>query len=187
MIDTNDFKNGLSFMLDGNIFTIVEFQHHKPGKGAAYMRSKLRNVRTGAIIDRTFRAGERFDQAILDRRKMQLLYVAGDEMVFMDNESYDQVSVPRARVGDQAKYLKEGMEAEVLSHDDEVLGVEIPLFLALEVTQTDPGLKGDTASGGSKPATVEGGAVVQVPLFINIGDKIRVDTRTDSYIERAKG
>ncbi|MGC8833735.1 MAG: elongation factor P [Armatimonadota bacterium] len=186
MIDTSDFRNGLSIVVDGQVFTIVEWQHVKPGKGGAFVRTKLKNVRTGAVIDRTFRAGEKFEQAILDRRKMQYLYSTGDEYIFMDTEDYEQISIPKSLVGDQAKYLKEGLEVEVLTHEGTVLGIELPFFLDLTVVDTDPGLRGDTASGGSKPATLETGAVVQVPLFINIGDVIKVDTRTDTYLERVK-
>jgi len=187
LIDTSDFRNGLSIILDGTIYTIVEWQHVKPGKGGAFVRTKLKNVRNGAVIDKTFRAGEKMEQAVLDRRKMQYLYNTGDEYVFMDNEDYEQISLPKSELGEQTtKYLKEGMEVEALTHNGMVLGIELPFFMTLEVVETDPGLRGDTASGGSKPATLETGAVVQVPLFISVGDKIKVDTRTDTYLERAK-
>jgi elongation factor P len=185
-IDTSDFKNGISIILDGQLFTVAEFQHVKPGKGPAFVRTKLKNVRTGSTVDKTFRAGEKMEQAVLNRRTMQYLYSTGDAYVFMDQEDYDQIEIPASRLGDQSKYLKENMEVQVLTHDAEVLGVDLPITMELEVTETDPGLRGDTASGGSKPAKVETGAVINVPLFINIGDKIKVDTRSDSYLERVK-
>ncbi|MFN3649677.1 MAG: elongation factor P [Armatimonadota bacterium] len=185
-MDTSDFRNGLSIILDNEIFQIVEFQHVKPGKGGAFVRTRLKNLRTGNTLEKTFRAGEKMDQAVLDRRKMSFLYSQDDEYVFMDLESFDQVPVPAAAIGPQVKYLKDNTEVEVCSHNDKVLTVELPFFMELEVTETDPGLKGDTASGGSKPATLETGAVVQVPLFVNVGDRIKVDTRTDTYLERAR-
>jgi elongation factor P len=186
LIDTSNFRNGLSIIQDGEIFLIVEFQHVKPGKGGAFVRTKLRNLRTNATFEKTFRAGEKMDQAILDRRKLSYLYNQGEEYVFMDMESYDQITVSAAAIGPGVKYLKDNTEVEVLSHNDRILGVELPMSMELEVTQTDPGLRGDTASGGSKPATLETGAVVNVPLFINIGDRIKVDTRTDTYLERVR-
>jgi elongation factor P len=186
LIDTSDFKNGMGIMVDGQIFQIVEFQHVKPGKGGAFVRTRLKNLRTGAVLEKTFRAGERMEQAILDRRPMNYLYNQGDEFFFMEMESFEQISVPRSLLGDSVKYLKEETEVQVLRHNDNVIGVDIPMFMELKVVEADPGLRGDTASGGSKPAHLETGAVVQVPLFINVGDKIRVDTRTDSYLERAK-
>jgi len=185
-MDTSDFKNGISIQLDGQLFTIVEFQHVKPGKGGAFVRTRLKNARTGAVLEKTFRAGEKMEQAFLNRRPMNYLYNQGDEYFFMDMETYDQVSVPRSLIGDAAKYLKEDTEVQVVRHNDEVIGVEIPFFMELEVVEADPGLRGDTASGGSKPARLETGAVVQVPLFIGVGERIRVDTRTDTYLERAK-
>jgi elongation factor P len=186
VIDTSDFKNGLSIQLDGNIFTIVEFQHVKPGKGGAFVRTRLKNARSGAVLEKTFRAGEKFDQAILDRRPMNYLYNQDDDFFFMDMQSFDQIAVPRALIGDGVKYLKEETEVQVMRHDHEVIGVELPFFMELEVVEADPGLRGDTASGGSKPAVLETGAVVQVPLFIGVGERIRVDTRSDTYLERAK-
>ena len=186
MIDTSDFRNGLSIIFDNEIYQIVEFQHVKPGKGGAFMRTRLKNLRTNSTLERTFRAGEKFDQAILDRKKLNFLYNQGGEYVFMDMESYDQITVPVTAIGTAVKYLKDGTEVEVVFHDEKVLGVDLPMSMEFEVTETDPGLRGDTASGGSKPATVETGAVVNVPLFINIGDRIKVDTRTDAYLERAK-
>ncbi len=185
-IDTADFKNGLSFLLDGEIFTIVWFQHHKPGKGGAVMRSKLKNLRTGGVIDKTFNAGEKFEQAILDRHPMQYLYNQDGEYVLMNPETFDQVSISAADFGDTLKYLKDGMEVQVIEHDEKILGAEVATFVELEVVQTDPAFKGDTASGGGKPATLETGAVINVPFFVNVGDKVKVDTRTDSYLERVK-
>ena len=186
MIDTSDFRNGLSIILDNEIYQIVEFQHVKPGKGGAFVRTRLRNLRTGSTLERTFRAGEKMEQAILDRSKMNFLYSQGDEYVFMDMETYDQVTIPAAAIGPSVKYLRDNTEVEVCRHNDRIMGVDLPFFMEFEVTDTDPGLRGDTASGGSKPATLETGAVVNVPLFINVGDKIRVDTRTDAYLERVK-
>ena len=173
-------------MYEGDIFTIVEFQHVKPGKGGAFVRSKLKNLRTGATIDKTWRAGEKMDQAILDRSTMQYLYNQDGEYFLMDMETYEQIGVPQAKIGAQAKYLKENTDVQVVQHRGEIVGVEPPDFAILEVIETAPGVRGDTASGGSKPATVEGGAVVNVPFFVNVGDKIRIDTRSDQYLERVK-
>ncbi len=186
MIDTSDFRNGLHIIQDNDIFTIVEFQHVKPGKGGAFVRTKLKNLRTGATVDKTFRAGERMEQAIVEKKPMQYLYDQGGEYVLMDMETFDQVTVPGSLIGDQVKYLKENSEVSAVSHDGAIIGVDMPFFVELEVTETDPGVRGDTASGGSKPATLETGAVVQVPFFINIGDKIKVDIRSDSYLERVR-
>ncbi len=186
LIDTSDFRNGLSIIQDGQIYQIVEFQHVKPGKGGAFVRTRLKNLHSGGVLEKTFRAGERMDQAILDRKPVTFLYKQEDEYVFMDMETFDQIPVQTALLGDRVKYLKENTEAEAVLHNERVIGLEIPFFLELEVAQTDPGLRGDTASGGSKPATLETGAVVQVPLFINIGDRIKVDTRTDAYLERVR-
>ncbi|MBC7808701.1 MAG: elongation factor P [Akkermansiaceae bacterium] len=185
-MDTSDFRNGLSLIYEGNIFTIVEFQHVKPGKGGAFVRSKLKNLKTGATIDKTWRAGERMDQAVLERRPMQYLYSLEDEAHLMDSETFEQISIPVTQVGQQAKYLKENTEIQVILHKEDIVGVNLPDFAELEVIETDPGVRGDTATGGTKPATLEGGAVVMVPLFINIGEKLRVDTRTDTYLERVK-
>jgi len=187
LMDTSDFRNGISILLDNEIYTIVEFQHVKPGKGPAFVRTTLKNVRTGATIDRRFRAGERMEQAVLERKTMQYSYKQGSEYFLMDPESYEMVPVDESIIGPQVKYLKEGEEVSVLMHEGTIIGVELPFTVTLEVVETDPGLRGDTASGGSKPATLETGAVVNVPFFVQIGDKIRVDTRTDEYLERAKG
>jgi elongation factor P len=185
-MDTSDFRNGLSIMQDNDIYTIVEFQHVKPGKGGAFVRTKLRNARTGAVIDKTFRAGEKMDQARIERKPMQYLYNQGEEYFLMDTQTYDQVSVAQEAIGNPVKYLKDGTDVMVVDHDGEILGVEVPFFVELEVTETEPGVRGDTASGGSKPATLETGATIQVPFFIDVGDRVKVDTRTDTYLERAK-
>jgi elongation factor P len=186
LIDTSDFRNGISIILDGEIYSIVEFQHVKPGKGGAFVRTKLKNLRAGSTLEKTFRAGEKMEQAILDRKKLTYQYNQGDEYFFMDMESFDQIPVSAAAIGPGVKYLKDNTEVEVTTHNDRILGVELPMTMEFEVTETDPGLRGDTASGGSKPATLETGAVVNVPLFVNIGDRIKVDTRSDNYLERAK-
>jgi elongation factor P len=185
-ISTADFKTGLTIELDGQVYQIVEFQHVKPGKGGAFVRSKLRQLETGNVLERTFRAGEKMEQALVERKKMEYLYGSGDEYVFMDMQTYDQVSLPSPAVGDAARFLQDNLEVTVVTHRERVLGIELPTVIEAMVTQTDPGLRGDTATGGSKPATIETGAVVQVPLFVNEGDRIRVDTRTGNYIERAK-
>lgn len=184
MISTNQFKTGMAIDIEGTLFFIVDFQHVKPGKGGAFVRTKLKNVKTGAVIDRTFRAGEKFEQAILDHRQMQFLYVESDNFHFMDNESYEQLTLTKEQLGDVMNYTKEGASVDMLMFEGRPIGVESETFVELEVVQTDPGLKGDTASGGTKPATLETGAVVQVPLFLQIGDKIKIDTRTNTYITR---
>ncbi len=184
MISTNQFKNGMAIKLDGTLFFIVDFQHVKPGKGGAFVRTKLKNVKTGAVIDRTFRAGEKFEQAILDKRQMQFLYSDGDSYNFMDNETYNQITLSKEQLGDVMKYVKENDNIAILLYEDQPINVEPEIFVELKVTETDPGLKGDTSSGGNKPATLETGAVVHVPLFIQIGDVIKVDTRTNTYITR---
>ncbi len=182
-ISTADFRNGLTIEVDNQLFQITYFQHVKPGKGGAFVKTKLRNLRTGAVIEKTFRAGERMEQAIIEKRKMQFLYRSGDEYTFMDTETFDQMSLPADRV-EGAEYLKPDMEVAVITHNGDLLGVELPNTVDLAVTQTDPGLRGDTATGGNKPATLESGAVVNVPLFVNEGDVIRVDTRTGQYVQR---
>ena len=185
-VDTSDFKNGLSIIFNSDIWTIVWFQHHKPGKGGAVMRTKLKNLKSGGLIERTFNAGEKFEQAILDRYPMQYLYQADDEYILMHPVTFDQVGVKAVTFGETIKYLKDGMEINVIEHDGKILGAEVPFFVELAIADTDPGVKGDTASGGSKPATLETGAVINVPFFVNIGDKVKVDTRTHSYLERVK-
>lgn len=173
--------------LDGEVYTIIEFQHVKPGKGGAFVRTRVRKVKTGATLEKTFRSGERVEPAFVEKIKMQFLYRQGDELVLMDLDSYEQTPVKESDIGSQAKYLKEDMEITTLVAGGETLGYEVPNFVELEVTQTDPGYRGDTVSGGStKPATLETGAVVQVPFHINEGDIVKVDTRSDTYLERVK-
>ncbi|MBM7693266.1 elongation factor P [Peribacillus deserti] len=184
MISVNDFRTGLTIEVDGGIWTVIEFQHVKPGKGAAFVRSKLRNLRTGAIQEKTFRAGEKVSKAHIENRKMQYLYASGDSHVFMDNESYEQIELPANQIERELKFLKENMEVYIMTFQSETLGVELPNTVTLEVTDTEPGIKGDTASGGTKPATVETGLVVQVPFFVNIGDKLIINTTDGSYVSR---
>lgn len=184
MISTNDFRTGLTIEVEGEIYTVVEFQHVKPGKGSAFVRSKLKNLRTGAVIERTFRAGEKVPRAHLERKEMQYLYREGDSFVFMDNETYEQVSLTSEQLGDNVKYLKENMNIYLLTHEGNLIGVELPNFVELEVVAADPGVRGDTATGGTKSATLETGLTIQVPLFVEVGDVVRVDTRTGEYLER---
>ena len=186
MIDTSDFRNGLSILLDNDIFTIVEFQHVKPGKGGAFVRTKLKNIKTGGVIDKTFRAGEKMEQAILERKPMQYIYQQDGDYYLMDLESFEQIPVARELIGNPVKYLKENEQVMVMTYEGNIIGVELPFMVELIVEETDPGVRGDTASGGSKPAKLDTGAVIQVPFFINVGDKIKVDTRTDAYLERSK-
>jgi elongation factor P len=183
-ISTNDFKNGMTLELDNGLFTVVEFQHVKPGKGGAFVRTKIKNARTGAVLDRTFNAGVKVEQAIVEKRDFQFLYKSGDEYIFMDTGSYDQMSVDPVRLGDAANYLIEQATALLTMYQGEIINVEIPASVELTVTETEPGIKGDRVSGAMKPATLETGKALQVPLFINIGDKVRVDTRTGDYITR---
>jgi elongation factor P len=184
LISTNDFHTGVTIELDGDIYTIVDFQHVKPGKGSAFVRSKLKNIRTGSVTEKTFRAGEKVTRAHLERKTMQFLYGSGSDYFFMDTESYEQVSLDEKQLDNAVKFLIENMEIDVIEFKGEVVGVEVPMFVELKVAETDPGFKGDTASGGSKPAKLETGLMVQVPFFINEGDRIRVDTRTGGYMER---
>jgi len=184
-VSTNDLKNGMALDLAEGLFLVVEFQHVKPGKGGAFVRTKLKNVRTGAVLDRTYRADEKLEQAIIDKREMQYLYREGDHFVFMDNTTYDQLHIPGATLGDAVKYLKEGDTAVLQMYRDEVVGTDLPAAVELTVSQTEPGLQGDRSSAGRKPATVETGLVVQVPLFVNTGDRIKVDTRSGEYLTRA--
>ena len=184
MISTNDFKNGMTIEYDGQIFTILEFQHVKPGKGAAFVRSKLKNFKTGTITEKTFRAGEKVKKAHLDRKQMQFLYNADDDYIFMDMEDFDQMTINKEQLGEGVKFLKENAVINVLFHEGENIGVEFPTFVELTISETEPGVKGDTVSGSTKPAKLETGATVHVPLFINEGDIIKVDTRTGDYIER---
>ena len=178
MISTNDFRTGLTIELDGQVWSVVEFMHVKPGKGSAFVRSKLKNLETGATIERTFRAGEKVPKAHLDHRKMQYLYTDGESFYFMDEETFEQMALSKEQLGDGTKYLKENMLIEVLLHKNRTIGVDMPNFVELVVVESEPGIKGDTATGGTKAAVLETGAVVNVPLFVNEGDIIRVDTRT---------
>jgi len=184
-IATADFKNGMTIDLDEGLFNIVEFQHVKPGKGGAFVRTTLKNSRTGAVVERTFRAGERMERAIIDKREMQLLYRDGGDYVFMDNESYEQMHVPAATLGDSANYLVDASTAMLQMYGDEIIGVELPASVVLNIAETEPGVQGDRVSGAKKPATLETGLVVAVPLFINPGEAIKVDTRTGDYLTRA--
>ena len=184
MISTNDFHTGLTIELDGDIYSVVEFQHVKPGKGSAFVRSKLKNLRTGSTTERTFRAGEKVHRAHLERKEREYLYSSDGDYYLMDLESYEQMALSAEQMGDAVKYLKENEKLNVVMYQDKVIGVELPNTVELKVTATEPGVKGDTAAGGSKPATLETGLVVQVPFFINTGDIIRVDTRSGQYLER---
>ena len=184
MISSNDFRTGTSIELDGSVWRVVEFLHVKPGKGAAFVRTKLKNVQSGSVVERTFRAGETVPQAVLEKSVMQHTYRDGEQYVFMDMETYDEAQLSAEQIGPQVKYLKEEMEVTVLRWNGQVLEVDLPNSVVLEVTETDPGVKGDTATGGTKPATVETGAQVMVPLFISIGERIKIDTRNDSYLGR---
>ena len=184
MISVNDLKTGLTLDIDNGLWSVVEFLHVKPGKGAAFVRTKLKNVETGQVVEKTFRAGEKVAKAMLDRREMQYLYKEGSDLVMMDLESYEQLPVPADKVGDCVKYLKENATVQILMHDGAIIGVDIPNFVELEVIDTPPAEKGNTAQGGSKPATLDGGAVVNVPFFIQVGDVLRIDTRTNEYLDR---
>lgn len=184
MISTNQFKNGTAIKVDGKRFTIVYFQHVKPGKGAAFVRTKLRNLDTGSVIEKTFRAGEKVENVRTESRPMTYLYGDGESLHFMDVETYDQISIPADVIGDAAGYIVPNGTVNVLSADGEVISVEPPAHVDLAIAQTDPGLKGDTATGGSKPATLETGVVVQVPLFVNTGERVRIDTRSNEYLTR---
>lgn len=184
MATTNDLKNGMIIVLDGNLWQVVEFQHVKPGKGPAFVRTKIRNVLTGKNVDKTFNAGLKIDTATVDRRDMVYLYQDGEDYVFMDNSSYEQVYIPAAVVGDAAHFLTDNQAAIVAFHDDQVLSVELPATVVLEITHTEPGLQGDRSNAGTKPATVETGYEIQVPLFMDEGTRIKVDTRTGEYAGR---
>ncbi len=185
MLSAGDFRNGSTFELDGNVVSIVEFQHVKPGKGAAFVRAKIKNVMNGAVTERTFNPSDKYQEAFIERREMQYLYNDGDLYYFMDNETFEQIPINSSVLGDNFKFVKENMVCKVLSYKGNVFGVEPPLFVELLVTQTDAGFKGDTATNATKPATLETGAEIKVPLFIEEGEKIRIDTRTGEYLERA--
>ncbi len=184
-VSTNQFKNGMHIALDGAVWRIVEFQHVKPGKGGAFVRTKLKNLDSGAVVDRTFRAGEKFARVHTEVKQVQYLYDAGDEVVFMDEETFEQFPLPRASVEDALQFLQPSSSVQMLTVDGKPAGVQLPSSVELLVTETEPGVKGDTVSNVSKPATLETGAVVQVPLFVNVGDRIKVDTRERRYISRA--
>jgi len=185
-VSTNDLKNGMTLELDGTLFQVVEFQHVKPGKGGAFVRTKLRNLKTGSVVERTFNAGVKVGLAIVERKEMQYLYRDGEHFTFMDVGSYEQLPVEAAVVGDVANYLAEGTSAQVAVHQGVAIGVELPASVALTVTQTQPGVKGDTRTNAMKPATLETGHVVQVPLFVEEGERVKVDTRSGAYMERVK-
>ncbi len=184
MISSNDFRPGVTIELDGSVWRVVEFLHVKPGKGSAFVRTKLKNVQSGNVVERTFRAGETVPQATIEKRTMQHTYKEAEQYVFMDMESFEETSLNASQIGDRVKYLHEGMEVNVLFWNGQILEVELPMSVVLTVTETDPGVKGDTATGGTKPAIVETGAQVMVPLFISIGERIKIDTRTDTYLGR---
>ena len=185
MISAGDFRNGITFELDGNVVRVIEFQHVKPGKGAAFVRTKYKNVITGAVVERSFNPTDKYPTAYIERKDMQYLYSDGDLYYFMDMETYEQQPIDSSKLGPAFQFVKENMEVKVLSYKGNVFGVEPPNFVELEVTETDPGFKGDTATNATKPATLETGAEIKVPLFINQGDMIRIDTRTGEYMERA--
>ena len=185
MISAGEFRNGVTFDMDGNVFQIIEFQHVKPGKGAAFVRTKIRNVISGAVVERTISPTEKFPTAYIERKDMQYLYSDGDLYYFMDNETYDNIPINADKLSDNFKFVNENIDCKILSYKGVVFGVEPPTFLELQVTKTDPGFKGDTATNTLKPATLETGAEIKVPLFINEGEMIRVDTRTGEYLERA--
>ncbi len=187
MADTSDFRNGLIIKFKNGLYTIVEFQHVKPGKGGAFVRTKLKNLQTGQVLDNTFRSGESVDIVRVERRKYQFLYKESAGFVLMDNDTYDQITVPEDKVGDASKYLKEGIELEILVDEEEnIITIEPPIFVELEVVETEPGFRGDTATNAMKPAKLETGATVNVPLFINEGDFLKIDTRSGQYVERIK-
>jgi elongation factor P len=184
-ITVNDLKNGMALDLDDGLFEVVEFQHVKPGKGGAFVRTTLRNVRSGAVVDRTFRGGEKVERAMIDKREMQFLYRAGEDYVFMDNTTYDQLNVGPSSLGGASNYLVESADAILKMFGDEIVGVELPAAVELNIAETEPGIQGDRVSGARKPATLETGLVVQVPLFVGPGERVKVDTRTGEYITRA--
>ena len=185
MISAGEFRNGLTFDMDGNVYQVIEFQHVKPGKGAAFVRTKIKNVITGAVTERTFSPTEKFENAFVERKDMEYSYNDGNLYYFMDMETYELVPIDESKLGDSFRFVKENMVCKIISYKGNVFGIEPPNFVELEVTQTDPGFKGDTATNATKPATLETGAEVRVPLFINQGDRIRIDTRTGEYMERA--
>lgn len=186
MISVNDFKTGLTILWNDNVWSVIEFMHVKPGKGSAFVRTKLKNIEKGNVIETTFRAGEKLPLANVEKREMQYLYKSGDRLTFMDTKSYEQIEFGGDQIGEQIKYLKEGINVIVLFFNEKVVGIDLPAHVELRVIDTPPGYKGDTAAGNNKPAVLETGAQVQVPFFVNVGDMVRVDTRTDEYIDRVK-
>lgn len=186
MISTVDFRNGVRLMVEGDPFYIIEFQHVKPGKGGAFVRTKLKSYLTGNVLDRTFRSGERFEEPKLDEREMQFLYATGDDYTFMDNESFEQLTFAKHTLGENADLIKENMIVKILVYEHRPIDVELPNFIELKVVDADPGVRGDTASGGTNPATVETGAIIKVPLYLEVGTVIKIDTRTRSYVERVR-
>ncbi len=185
MVTAGDFRNGLTFEMDGNVMQVIEFQHVKPGKGAAFVRTKIKNVISGAVTERTFNPTDKFENAYVERKDMEYIYNDGELYYFMDTETYEQIPLEANKMGDNFRFVKENMICKVVSFKGNVFSVEPPMFVELEVTDTEPGFKGDTATGTTKPATLETGAVIRVPLFVDIGTRIRIDTRTGEYIERA--
>lgn len=184
MISVNDFRTGITIEIEGVLWQVIDFQHVKPGKGAAFVRSRLKNLEKGSTVERTFRGGEKVMRAIVERKPFQFLYKTDDDYVFMDNSSYEQINLTGDTIGDGLKWLKDSMDVQIQFHGDKILAVEMPNFVELKVVQTDPGLKGDTAQGGSKPATLETGAIVSVPLFVEEGDVLQIDTRSSEYLKR---
>lgn len=185
MISVNDFKTGVTIEFEDVVYQVVDFQHVKPGKGAAFVRAKLKNIKTGGTVEKTFRGGEKVARAHLDKREMQYLYSDGDGYVFMDNDNYEQITIGKQEIGEGSKWLMENMTIGVLMYNGAIMGTEMPNFVELTVIETEPGIKGDTATGATKNAKLESGAVVHVPLFVNEGDRLRIDTRTGEYMERA--
>ena len=185
MVSAGDFRNGVTFEMDGQVYQIIEFQHVKPGKGAAFVRTKLKNIISGGVVETSFRPTDRFENAIIDRKDMQYLYNDGDFYYFMDNETFEQVALTKDQIGDTLKFVKENEICKLCSYKGNVFSVEPPLFVELEITDTEPGFKGNTATGATKPAIVETGAQIAVPLFVNQGDRVRIDTRTGEYMQRA--
>ena len=186
MADTSDFRTGLIIKFKNNLYTIINFQHVKPVKGGAFVRSTLKNLKTGKVLDNTFRAGENIEVIRIERRKYQFLYRESDLLVCMDNETYDQINVSKILIGNNVDFIKEGEQLDILFDGTDIVNIEVPIFVQLTVKETEPGFKGDTATGATKPAVLETGATINVPLFINVGDELKVDTRTNSYVERVK-
>jgi elongation factor P len=184
MVSASDFRNGVTIEFEGNVYQIIEFQHVKPGKGAAFVRTKLKNIKSGGVVEKTFRPTEKVENAIIERKDMQYLYNDGDLYYFMDNETFDQVSLGKELIGDNLKFVKENDQCKLISHNGEVFAIEPPMFAELLITECEPGVKGDTATGATKPCTVETGATLMVPLFVNQGDTIKIDTRTGEYLSR---